>query len=65
MFHCVSIAVIEKVSAPREDKFCLRVPAMAGLARLMLQLNDMTRSLPCLLDLLIRHPEALIRGRTK
>ena len=38
---------------------------MAVLARLMLQLNDMTRSLPCLLDLLIRHPEALIRGRTK
>jgi paraquat-inducible protein B len=34
------------------------------LARLMLQLNDMARSFRALSDLLSRHPEALIRGRT-
>jgi paraquat-inducible protein B len=32
--------------------------------RLMLQLTDMARSLRALADLLTRHPEALIRGRT-
>jgi paraquat-inducible protein B len=32
--------------------------------RLMLQLTDMARSLRVLADLLARHPEALIRGRT-
>jgi paraquat-inducible protein B len=30
----------------------------------MLQLNDMARSFRALADLLTRHPEALIRGRT-
>jgi paraquat-inducible protein B len=34
------------------------------LERLMLQLNDMARSFRALADLLTRHPEALIRGRT-
>jgi paraquat-inducible protein B len=32
--------------------------------RLMLQLTDTARSLRVLADLLARHPEALIRGRT-
>ena len=32
--------------------------------RLMLQLTDTARSLRVLADLLSRHPEALIRGRT-
>ena len=35
-----------------------------NLDRLMLQLNDMARSFRALADLLTRHPEALIRGRT-
>jgi paraquat-inducible protein B len=34
------------------------------LERLMLQLNEMARSFRALADLLSRHPEALIRGRT-
>jgi paraquat-inducible protein B len=32
--------------------------------RLMQQLNDAARSLRILADLLTRHPEALVRGRT-
>ena len=32
--------------------------------KLMLQLNDTARSLRVLADLLTRHPEALIKGRT-
>jgi len=34
------------------------------LNRMMLQLNDAVRSIRVLADLLARHPEALIRGRT-
>ena len=33
-------------------------------ARLMVQLSDAARSIRVLADLLSRHPEALIRGRT-
>jgi paraquat-inducible protein B len=36
----------------------------ADLNRTMLQLNDAVRSVRALADLLARHPEALIRGRT-
>jgi paraquat-inducible protein B len=36
-----------------------------NLDRLMLQLNDMARSFRAIADLLTRHPEALIRGRTR
>ena len=35
-----------------------------SLDRLMSQLNDMARSFRALADLLARHPEALVRGRT-
>jgi paraquat-inducible protein B len=34
------------------------------LDRLMAQLNDAVRSFKGLADLLTRHPEALVRGRT-
>jgi paraquat-inducible protein B len=34
------------------------------LDRLMAQLNDAVRSFQALADLLTRHPEALVRGRT-
>jgi len=34
------------------------------LDRLMAQLNDAVRSFQALADLLVRHPEALVRGRT-
>ena len=33
------------------------------LERLLVQLNDATRSIRALADLLARHPEALIKGR--
>jgi paraquat-inducible protein B len=35
------------------------------LDRLMAQLNDAVRSFKALADLLTRHPEALVRGRTE
>ena len=38
--------------------------ARRGLDRLMPQLTDTVRSIRALTDLLSRHPEALIRGRT-
>jgi paraquat-inducible protein B len=34
------------------------------IARLMVQFSDAARSIRVLADLLARHPEALIRGRT-
>jgi paraquat-inducible protein B len=34
------------------------------LSRLLMQLNDAARSIRSLADLLARHPEALIKGRT-
>ena len=58
-----SLAKVNKLAGSLNNAYGDESRFSRELDRLLPQLNDMTRSLRALADLLARHPEALIKGR--
>ena len=54
----------DRLIASMETGYGANSQVNRDIARLMVQLSDAARSIRVLADLLARHPEALIRGRT-